>query len=303
MNPRPPLHAWRDHLTHGKGLGENSIRSYWTDLTQCFTFLGLDNTATAADITHAMTTRNLRAWLANAAEHGASRSTLSRRTSSLRSFSKWAHEEGHIPHDVTTALVTARPDQRLPAVEGVDNTRHLLNYLHEQTHDNNPTAIRNWAMLEVLYSAAIRVSELANLDTTSLDPATATLRIHGKGNKERIVPLGDPALDALHQWLGAPRGALAQAGEKALFVGDKGRRIDPRIIRTIVHRSCTQAGIKDLAPHAIRHSAATHMLQGGADLRAVQELLGHASLHTTQRYTHVDAARLSAIYQQAHPRA
>ena len=131
-----------------------------------------------------------------------------------------------------------------------------------------------------------------------------TLRVIGKGNKERVVPFTRTCLNALQRWLNGPRQELAQpeAG-KALFVGDKGKRIDPRVIRGMLHRMCARAGVRDIAPHALRHTAATHILGGGADLRAVQEMLGHSSLQTTQRYTHVDAQRLSAIYRQAHPRA
>ena len=131
-----------------------------------------------------------------------------------------------------------------------------------------------------------------------------TLRVIGKGNKERIVPFTRTCLNALQRWLNGPRQELShpEAG-KALFVGDKGKRIDPRVIRGMLHRMCARAGVRDIAPHALRHTAATHILAGGADLRAVQEMLGHSSLQTTQRYTHVDAQRLSAIYRQAHPRA
>ena len=150
----------------------------------------------------------------------------------------------------------------------------------------------------------MRVSEVCSLDTTSIDQQGMTLRVVGKGNKERIVPFTRTCLNALQRWLNGPRQELAhpEAG-KALFVGDKGKRIDPRVIRGMLHRMCARAGVRDIAPHALRHTAATHILGGGADLRAVQEMLGHSSLQTTQRYTHVDAQRLSAIYRQAHPRA
>ena len=184
-------------------------------------------------------------------------------------------------------------------------TAELLSYAATRAREeNSPAAIRDWTILETIYATGIRVSEVCSLDTTSIDQQGMTLRVIGKGNKERVVPFTRACLSALQAWLSHGRSSLAipEAG-RALFVGDKGRRIDPRVIRAMIHRMCAQAGVRDLAPHALRHTAATHILAGGADLRAVQEMLGHSSLQTTQRYTHVDAQRLSAIYKQAHPRA
>ena len=164
--------------------------------------------------------------------------------------------------------------------------------------------MRAWAILELTYACGLRVSEVCALDVSSLNREALTVRVLGKGNKERVVPYGPPAREALDHWLvrGRPQLVTQSSGE-ALFLGDRGGRIDPRVVRSMVHRMATKAGVHDVAPHGLRHSTATHLLQGGADLRAVQEMLGHASLSTTQRYTHVDTARLSAIYQRAHPRA
>ncbi|MBN9609386.1 MAG: hypothetical protein BGO26_06940 [Actinobacteria bacterium 69-20] len=175
--------------------------------------------------------------------------------------------------------------------------------------DPDPTAkavaLRDRAMLELLYAAALRVSELAGLDIDSLDPARRVVRVWGKGGKERIVPYGLPAARALDAWLTDGRRSLyRETAGAALFIGVRGRRIDPRTVREVVHRSTSRViGGDGVAPHALRHSAATHLLEGGADLRSVQEMLGHASLATTQIYTHVSADRLRAVYVQAHPRA
>lgn len=164
-------------------------------------------------------------------------------------------------------------------------------------------ALRDAALLEVLYATGVRVSELCGLDIADLDRSRRTLRVLGKGDKERTVPYGAPASQALENWLAVrDRIALAAAGG-ALFVGVRGRRLDPRAVRDVVHRAAALAGVPDLGPHGLRHSAATHVLNGGADLRSVQELLGHSSLATTQRYTHVSAERLRAVYAQAFPRA
>ena len=166
-------------------------------------------------------------------------------------------------------------------------------------------ALRDQAMLELLYAAALRVSELTGLDMDSLDSTRRVVRVWGKGGKERVVPYGAPAAAAIDAWLTGGRPALrgAESGA-ALFLGRRGRRIDPRTVRTVVHRrTAAVPGAPELAPHGLRHSAATHLLEGGADLRTVQEMLGHASLATTQIYTHVSAERLQAVYRQAHPRA
>ena len=164
-------------------------------------------------------------------------------------------------------------------------------------------ALRDVALLEVLYATGVRVSELCGLDVADLDRSRRTMRVLGKGDRERTVPYGAPASRALEDWI-AVRGRIAlKTAGGALFVGVRGRRLDPRAVRDVVHRAAALAGVPDLGPHGLRHSAATHVLNGGADLRSVQELLGHASLATTQRYTHVSAERLRSVYAQAFPRA
>ncbi len=304
MTKEAPFHAWITHLRHNRGLSEHTIRAYRSDLASCLDFLGSNEAASAEDLAQTLSTRKIRLWLGMSAQEGASRSTLSRKTASLRAFTSWAHERGILPTDPALALATARAVQRLPQVLNRNDAERLMEYARSRVEDEGSVALRDWAILETIYATGIRVSELSGLDLTSLERASATLRVLGKGNKERVVPLTPIALTAIERWLGQGRPALAHEDSgPALFVGERGKRIDARIVRSMIHREAARAGVPDLAPHALRHTAATHLLQGGADLRSVQEILGHSSLRTTQRYTHVDADRLSAIYQRAHPRA
>ena len=298
------IDAWGVYLRANLAVSEHTLRAYVSDLRSFTTYCQVDELSTE-NIRSVVTLRAIRAWLASLVQQGKSRSTISRRTASIRSFTAWAYRRGYLDSDPGLLVTSARGDQKLPQVQTPSDTAELLSYAATRTREeNSPAAIRDWAILETIYATGIRVSEVCSLDTTSIDQQGMTLRVIGKGNKERVVPFTRACLSALQAWLshGRPSLAIPEAG-RALFVGDKGRRIDPRVIRSMIHRMCAQAGVRDLAPHALRHTAATHILAGGADLRAVQEMLGHSSLQTTQRYTHVDAQRLSAIYKQAHPRA
>ena len=298
------IDAWGVYLRANLAVSEHTLRAYVSDLRSFTTYCQVDELSTE-NIRSVVTLRAIRAWLASLVQQGKSRSTISRRTASIRSFTAWAYRRGHLDSDPGLLVTSARGDQKLPQVQTPSDTAELLSYAATRAREeNSPAAIRDWAILETIYATGIRVSEVCSLDTTSIDQQGMTLRVIGKGNKERVVPFTRACLSALQAWLSHGRQSLAipEVG-RALFVGDKGRRIDPRVIRSMIHRMCAQAGVRDLAPHALRHTAATHILAGGADLRAVQEMLGHSSLQTTQRYTHVDAQRLSAIYKQAHPRA
>lgn len=298
------IDAWGVYLRANLAVSEHTLRAYVSDLRSFTTYCQVDELSTE-NIRSVVTLRAIRAWLASLVQQGKSRSTISRRTASIRSFTAWAYRRGYLDSDPGLLVTSARGDQKLPQVQTPSDTAGLLSYAATRAREeNSPAAIRDWAILETIYATGIRVSEVCSLDTTSIDQQGMTLRVIGKGNKERVVPFTRACLSALQAWLshGRPSLAIPEAG-RALFVGDKGRRIDPRVIRSMIHRMCAQAGVRDLAPHALRHTAATHILAGGADLRAVQEMLGHSSLQTTQRYTHVDAQRLSAIYKQAHPRA
>lgn len=294
------LDQWGAHLRHSRGASAHTVRAYTADLAAFLAFTGTDPADPGA--ASALTLRAARAWLADSVARGAARSTVSRHVAALRNFSAWAHREGLAPTDAAAALASARADQRLPRVVDQDEAAALLECARSRASADDPVSVRDWAILELIYATGIRVSEACSLTTSSIDSAALTVRVLGKGDKERTVPFGVPARDALDQWTVRARPSLA-VGTDALFVGAKGGQIDPRVVRAMIHRMCARAGVRDIAPHGLRHSAATHLLQGGADLRAVQEILGHSSLATTQRYTHVDAGRLSDVYRRAHPRA
>jgi integrase/recombinase XerC len=219
-------------------------------------------------------------------------------------FCAWAVRTGRLAADPAAGLGSPRAHRPLPPALGHDDVRQLIDAAAEHAAGGGPTGARDLAILELLYATGIRVGELCALDVDDLDEGRRVVRVLGKGRKERTVPYGVPAERAVHAWL-AHRSALARPGSgPALFLGARGGRIDPRVVRSMVHARLAEVpGAPDLGPHGLRHTAATHLLEGGADLRSVQELLGHASLATTQIYTHVSAERLRAAYTQAHPRA
>jgi integrase/recombinase XerC len=244
----------------------------------------------------------LRGWLAIQRNGGAARTTLARRAAALRTFSAWAHRAGLIDNDPAQLLASPRAHRSLPPVLAVDEAAAVM-----QAGADEPSALatRDRLIVELLYATGIRVSELVGLDLDDVDRERRVVRVLGKGAKERTVPYGLAAERALADWLRSARPALArESSGPALLLGARGGRLDPRAARAVVHaRIAAGPGAPDLGPHGLRHSAATHLLDGGADLRTVQELLGHASLATTQIYTHVSVERLRAVYTQAHPRA
>lgn len=285
-------------------MSPHTVSAYLGDLRSLLDFLGVGWDAMPAQLATALTQRAIRSWLAQTVGAGGARSTVARHTAAIRHFTAWATREQILPTDPAALLTSPRADQRLPTPLDESDARTLVNFAQQEARAGGPAQIRNWAILELTYACGLRVSEVCALDISSLNREALTVRVVGKGNKERVVPYGPPAADALDHWLvrGRPQLAAERSGY-ALFLGDKGGRIDPRVVRSMVHKMAARAGVHDVAPHGLRHSTATHLLQGGADLRAVQEMLGHSSLSTTQRYTHVDTSRLSAIYQRAHPRA
>ena len=250
------------------------------------------------------TLADLRSWLSVQSGEGVARATVARRAAAIRTFYRWAMRTERVKADPSLRLVAPRRGGRLPAVLRQADADRLLDVAAVAADDEDPIHIRNRAVLELLYASGIRVGELVAIDVDDLDLGTNMVRVTGKGAKERVVPFGIPARRALDSWL-ATRGRLA-TGESgpALFLGRRGRRVDPRQVREVVHVLLAHVpDAPDLGPHGLRHSAATHLLEGGADLRVVQELLGHASLATTQLYTHVSLDRLRRSYEQAHPRA
>ena len=299
------LASYRGYLALQRDLSEHTVRAYLVDIGDLLSFLGVGG-SDAEPVEAALATldlADLRDWLAAQAASGHSRATLARRSASVRTFSTWAFEEGVLTSDVAARLRAPRVDNRLPGVLTVQQAAQLLKVAAELAADGNALAVRDLAIIETLYATGVRVSELVGLDVADLDHSQRTLRVLGKGRKERTVPYGLPAARALEAWLHRRGEICAVDAGGALFLGARGRRIDPRAVRDVVHRLCAAAQVPDLGPHGLRHSTATHVLGGGADLRSVQELLGHSSLATTQRYTHVSAERLRSVYEQAFPRA
>jgi integrase/recombinase XerC len=295
---REALERFERHLALERNLSTHSVRAYRTDVVGL-----LDHAARMGgpDLDR-LDVQVLRSWLARLRSTGAARTTLARRAAAARTFTAWAHRTGLLAADPGTQLASPRPHRTLPPVLRQDQALALV---ERPLPDDGPLGLRDRLVLELLYATGIRVGELVGLDVDDVDRHRRVVRVVGKGDKQRSVPFGAPAERALDAWLRRGRPALAGAGSgPALVLGAKGRRVDPRTVRRIVHDQL--AGLPDapdLGPHGLRHSAATHLLEGGADLRAVQEILGHASLSTTQIYTHVSVERLRAAFRQAHPRA
>jgi integrase/recombinase XerC len=387
MEYRRQIEQFLDFLKANRGLSDNTIKAYRSDLEQCLGFLDECGVKRLNDVT----LQGLREWVARESQAHA-RSSMARKTVSVRNFFAWADEHDCIASNPAATLMTPKIPQVLPTVLNEAQARRLMDVVDEDSgqkcsdkKDNNGDAcsadslderaelgdgevcndtdyhaaaasdegqpdanegamskrspvsskqsaedkalqLRDAAMVELLYATGIRVAELTGLDVDDVAFDTHTIRVTGKGNKQRVVPFGVPASRALESWLSsAGRQVLlkedreatgsksARVGSRptnnssrsadALFVGARGGRIDQRIVRDVVHRKADEAGIPDIAPHALRHSAATHLLDGGADLREVQEMLGHSSLKTTQRYTHVSIEQLKSRYRQAFPRA
>jgi integrase/recombinase XerC len=242
----------------------------------------------------------VRRYLAFLATRGFARRTISRRASALRRYFGWARRVGVITGDPTTGLSAPRGEARLPRVLHPDELRALLDESVSAGPDG-ARDLRDTALLELLYGSGLRVAEAAALDVDDLDLAQRRVRVWGKGGKQRLVPLSDPAVDALQRWLADGRGELATEASPAaaVFLNRRGRRLTPRDARRVLDRRAAAP----THPHALRHTFATHLLDGGADLRVVQELLGHADLGTTQRYTHVSKERLRTVFDATHPRA
>ena len=296
------LSAFERHLRSERGRSEHTTRAYLGDLRGLLAFLEEDCGIT--DLAE-VGLRELRGWLAAQAEAGAARSTIARRAAAARTFLGWAARTGRIAQDPSLRLAAPKRPGHLPEVLRQDDATALMDLAAVASDDQDAIHLRDRAALELLYASGIRVGELTSLDLDDVDLAGGVVRVMGKGGKERTVPFGAPAREALEAWLTVGRPQVVTAGSgPALLLGRRGRRADARQIRTAVHELLSHLpDAPDLGPHGLRHSAATHLLEGGADLRLVQELLGHASLATTQIYTHVSVDRLKASYEQAHPRA
>jgi integrase/recombinase XerC len=319
------------HLAAERGLSPHTVRAYLGDIRSLLEHAQLCGITEPAELDIGL----LRSWLARQRAVGQARSSLARRGAAARTFTAFAHSRGWLSRDPGPLLGTPRPHRTLPHVlrqgemsavldaaaarvalgAGADHTGPDHTGADHVSADHTgadhadarevAVALRDAAVIELLYATGIRVSELCGLDPGDVDRERRCVRVLGKGGRERTVPMGLPAIQALDRWQRDGRPVLAAGGSgRALFLGARGGRLDPRTARRVVHqRLAAVAGGPDTGPHGLRHTAATHLLEGGADLRSVQEILGHSSLATTQIYTHVSIERLRASYRQAHPRA
>jgi integrase/recombinase XerC len=296
------LDQFDEYLALQCGRSAHTRRAYRGDLRSLFAFV--DRRVPGAGVA-GLSLPVLRSWLAEQAGGGAARTTLARRTSAVKTFTAWAVRRGLLTVDPATRLQLPKARRTLPSVLRQDQALDAMAAATSGAQQNDPLALRDRLIVEMLYATGIRVSELCGLDVDDVDTSRRLLRVLGKGDKQRTVPFGEPAQLALSSWLADGRPALATADSgPALLLGARGRRLDQRQARTVVHQTVAAVdGAPDIGPHGLRHSAATHLLEGGADLRIVQELLGHSTLATTQLYTHVTVARLRAVHDQAHPRA
>ena len=295
------LAAYERHLVSERDLTPHTVRAYLGDVA------GMLAHATALGLValDQLDVRTLRSWLANQQTLGKARTTMARRATAVRVFTAWALRTGRATSDPGAQLGSPKAHRPLPAALDVAQARALLDAAAAAADDGSPVGLRDVSILELLYATGIRVGELCGLDLDDVDRHRRVVRVFGKGRKERTVPYGVPADLALGRWLDEARPRIVTAGAgAALYLGARGRRVDQRAVRSMVHRRLADVpGAPDLGPHGLRHTAASHLLEGGADLRTVQELLGHASLATTQIYTHVTAERLRTAFQLAHPRA
>lgn len=293
--------AFLTHLATVRRLSPATVRAYRSDLADLARSTG-DAPLDELDI------EALRQWQWEATSAGRAKATAARRTSAARAFLSWAREEGLIEVDPSPRLVAPKRGRTLPVVATTSALHEVLAGAAAHAESGEAVALRDHAILEVLYGSGARVSELCGLDLDDVDRENRTLRVRGKGDRERVVPYGVPAARALEAYVVRGRPVLSARGDgvagPAVFLGARGARLGPRAVHALVSRVVAPVvGAETLGPHALRHSAATHLLDGGADLRSVQEILGHASLGTTQIYTHVSGERLREAYRLAHPRA
>ncbi|ANZ38351.1 recombinase XerC [Lentzea guizhouensis] len=297
------LGRYERHLTLERDLSPHTVRAYIGDAVALLGHVAGDEPENA-DVGR-IDLAGLRSWLAAQHAAGASRTTLARRAAAARTFTAWAHRAGHLAADPGPRLAAPRPHRMLPPVLREEQAKEAMDAVSSGASEGHPVALRDQAVVELLYATGIRVAELCGLDLDDVDYSLRVIRVLGKGGRERTTPFGVPAGRALRRWLDEGRNALvAPDSPPALFLGARGGRLNQRAVRQLVHEVVAVVpDAPDIGPHGLRHSAATHLLEGGADLRTVQELLGHATLATTQLYTHVTVERLKAIHDRTHPRS
>ncbi|MDP9152368.1 MAG: tyrosine recombinase XerC [Myxococcota bacterium] len=302
MTLHDAIAAFVSHLEAERRASRHTVRAYAQDLTSLEGFASERASPAAGDV-RALDIYVLRGWLAvNARRHEAS--TTARKIAALRTWMRWLRRRGVLETCPADELATPKVRRPLPTLLSVDTAGAII----ESARSDDPGGARDRAVLELLYGSGVRVGELCGLDVDALALPSASARVLGKGNKERVVPLGRACVRALARWLDErPHYVHPKTGSQdpqALFLTKRGARIGPRAVHALVQAyGAMGAGRADLHPHALRHTCATHMLDGGADLRSIQEMLGHASLTTTQRYTHVSMEHLMRVYDAAHPQA
>lgn len=303
------IRQFLEYLATERNGSPHTITAYCNDLTQFNDFVRAKrgDTATAADLDHLL----LRLWLAGLSEAGWTKdskkpsalyrkSSLGRKLAAVRAFCSWLLKQGHISTNPAELIATPKKEQRLPFHLNIDQIKTLVE-APQSTAADGPYTLRDQAILELLYSSGLRVSELTGLNIGDLDLSDGMVRVMGKGGKERIVPVGSVACGILRTCLAERKAALP---DEPLFLGSRNRRISRQRVAEIIRRwSNGIETFRPITPHTLRHTFATHLLEGGGDLRSIQELLGHSSLSTTQKYTHVSLDRLLEVYDKAHPRA
>ncbi len=303
------IYQFLRHLDEERNLSPHTLRAYDNDLQRFVRFLTGDFLASETVAPGEVDTLAVRSFLAAMTRDGIGATSRSRALSAVRSLFRYACREGILDHNPARGVRAPKLPKPLPRHLRPGETEDLL----EAREGQDPLALRDRALLELLYASGLRVGELVSLDWRDIDLPARLLRVVGKGGKERMVPFGRPATAALQSWLavwegvraqGAALGLAADGEEEPIFLNYRGGRLTARSVRRVVDRAVDAAGIaRGVHPHTLRHTFATHLLEGGADLRAIQELLGHSSLATTQRYTHLEVERLLAVYRQSHPRA
>ena len=294
------LSDFSNYLTVNRGLSKNSVKGYRSDLVAFFSFCDTEGIKKPSEVS----LLEARAWLGTLSDSGAAKASIARAGSAIRSFFSWAEVTERIVPNPVARLQTPKPENKLPNVLSSTVLSQMLDSVRVMAEEGEAQEIRLWCCMELMYATGARVGEIETLSVLDLNRTSQTVLLHGKGGKDRYSPYGTRAAAALELWLSKARPGLVKNGKtKSLFVGESGQPWRQRQIREAVNRVSMQLQLGKVNPHDMRHSVATHMLQEGSDLRVVQELLGHSSLTTTQRYTHVSPERLLASYRLAHPRA